>query len=163
MLWAARFADMLAGQQFAFRGWVADLRLFREVRALREAIENLARGVIQLGAGLHSLIEVQREIGPADERLEELERTRARWEAEMEALQLKADSTFKSASNAESRTRTMVRHAEKLADPFPEDGEEEPPGVQPTDAERGQEEGLQPVRVAVAPDNKQNALRFKFS
>lgn len=43
--------------------------------------------------------------GPLLDRLDELERNRALWEATMEAELLKADSTYKSARNAEERAR----------------------------------------------------------
>jgi len=108
--------------------------------------------------------ELQREAGPGEARLEDLERSRAKWEAEMEALLIKADSTYKSAANAESRARTMVKAYEKELDPFPEDSEEEleQAAVLPEYARAGEAEGVQPLRVDVASDYKQNALRHKF-
>lgn len=118
--------------------------------------------------GLLDLIEIQKELGGASERLEDLERSRARWEAEMEAMMLKADSTLKSASNAESRSRTMMKHAEKILNPFDDEGEEalEDVGapILPGDAPPGEEVGLRPLRVGVeAVDRKTQALRLKFA
>ncbi len=81
----------------------------------------------------------------------------------MEALQLKAESTYKSAGNAEARSRTMLKHAEKLADPFDEEGEEGEEAIRPEYAPRGEEEGLQPLRLDVAPNHKEAALRYKFT
>jgi len=136
--------------------------VLREIRRLPGAILGLASGVHQVASRLEALIDLQRHMGPADERLEELERTRARWEAEMEAVLLKADSTLKSAANAESRSRTMMKHAEKLADPLDLEGEEVPDAVHGDYAYRGKEEGVQPMRANVAPTQKENALRHKF-
>jgi len=103
------------------------------------------------------------EAGPAIDRLEELERSRTLWEAQIEALILKAESTYKSAANSESRARTMERRNEKNADPFAEDSEEVegavPRGYEPA----SEEEALQPLHLDLArPVGKTNALRSKF-
>ena len=137
--------------------------MFRTFRGLLEALQQLVATCQAISASLAAGLDREETDDEMRKQLEGLLLSRAKWEAEMEALQLRAESTLKAASNAESRTRTMARHAEKLSDPFPEEGEEVEAGVQPEYAERGEEEGLQPVRVAVAPDNKQSALRFKFS
>ena len=118
--------------------------------------------VLLAAKSLEDLIALQAEMGGADDRLEELERNRAHWEAQMEALILKADSTLKSASNAESRSRTMLRHAEKLSDPLDLEGEEVEEAVRPRDAQGGEEEGLQPLHLDVALSPKEIALRHKF-
>ena len=116
-----------------------------------------------VSAVMTTLVELWKDQGPADERLQKLELSRAEWEAEMNALLLKADSTLKSAANAESRARTMMRHAEKHADPFIEEGDEVQNGVPPEHAQVGGEEGLQPMRMDVAPLNeKELRLRMKF-
>jgi len=96
------------------------------------------------------------------EQLEGLLLSRAKWEAEIEAQMLKADSALKSASNAESRTRTMQKHIEKFADPFPEEGEEIPEAVSEGNGAGGEEEWVQPVPVAVETDAKKRALKMKF-
>jgi len=101
--------------------------------------------------------------GPAEARLEELERSRARWEAEIEALVMKAGGTLKAASNAESRSRTMIRHAEKLSDPFAEPGEEVQPPLFEGDAAPSEAEEMQPLRLAVAANSKEGRLRAKFN
>jgi len=138
------------------------MSVLSEFRRLPGVIQELHGGLLAVASALKTLIELQAQTGPADERLEELERTRARWEAEMEALILKADSTLKSASNAESRSRTMLRHAEKIADPFAEEGDEVEAPVPNGDAPRIPEDRLQPVPVGVAPSNKAHALRAKW-
>jgi len=103
------------------------------------------------------------ENAPAEARLEALERSRAVWEAELEALVLKAESTLKSANNAESRARTMKRHNEKHADPFDDDGEEVERAVPEGYAPAVPEEELQPLHMGVATDDKARAMMLKFS
>lgn len=116
-----------------------------------------------MGLALYTLVEQRTDAGPFEERLEDLERTRARWEAEMEAILLKADSTLKSASNAESRSRTMMKHAEKLADPLDFESEVVEAAVPEGYAPGGEEEELQPLPLDVALTPKEFALRAKFS
>lgn len=133
--------------------------VLREIRDLPGVIRMLT-GAIQ------DVAELQREAGPGEARLDDLERSRAKWEAEMEALLIKADSTYKSAANAESRARTMVKAYEKELDPFPEDREEEiDPAQDPVwdgNASAGGVEGLQAVPIGLAPSGKEMALRAKW-
>jgi len=132
------------------------LGLLRQIRALPEAILRLAAAVDDVSTDMA----LRR---PADERLEQLELSRAKWEAEIGALILKADSTYKSASNAESRARTMVRAYEKELDPFPEDGDEaEREVVREEHVEGGGENGVQAMYPYVAPSPKALALRAKW-
>jgi len=139
------------------------LSVLSDFRRLPGVVDGLAVAVLLVAEGLKALIEIEAEKGSADDRLEELERTRAHWEAQMEAILLKADSTLKSASNAESRSRTMLRHAEKLSDPLGLEGEEVEETVPEGHVPRGEEERLQPVRVDVALSPKELALRAKFA
>jgi len=134
-----------------------------EIRALPEAVRKLAASVHRVTGRLDTIIGLERENGPAEARLEELERSRARWEAEIEALVMKADGTLKAASNAESRSRTMIRHAEKLSDPFGEEGDGVGEDILPGDAPRGEAETVQPVHLAVAANSKEGRLRAKFN
>ncbi len=149
------------------------MRILSEIRSLSEAVRSAA-AVLQdvttetaaaaasIVAELQTLAELQRERDAPIERIVELERSHAKWEAEMEALLMRADSTYKGAANAESRARTMLNASKKLADPFAEPGEEVTETVRDDDAPRGEGEGVPPVRVAVALDNKTLALRYKF-
>jgi len=139
------------------------LSVLSEIRRLPDVIQNLTAAVMRVVAKLDLLISLQEEQGTSEERLEELEVGRARWEAEMEAMLLKSDSTLKSASNAESRSRTMLRHAEKLSDTLDLEGEDVEETVSPVHAPRGEEEGLQPVHLDVALSPKEIALRHKFA
>jgi len=97
------------------------------------------------------------------QQLEGLLLTRATWEAEMEALVMKADGALKGALNAESRSRTMLKHAEKLTDPLDLEGEEGEEAIRPDHAPRIEEEGVHDLRLVVAPNDKEKALRYKFS
>ena len=143
------------------------MSVLSEFRRLPGVIDELGGSILAVAKLLQALIELQAQKGSSDERLEELERSRAHWEAQMEAIMLKADSTLKSASNAESRSRTMMKHAEKLADPFDIEGEEEPEGITPRDAPGGEAEGVQPVPLGLEEPQgltfKQIALRAKYA
>jgi len=112
---------------------------------------------------LKDLIELQREAGPADDRLDDLELSRARWEAEVEGILLKADGHQKAARSAEARTRTMQKHYEDQLDPFDPDSQEIEAPVRSGYAPAGEGEGLPPVHMELAPDYKTQALRAKFS
>jgi len=126
-------------------------------------ILELSEAVLEVGRDLRAAIDVLRATGPAIERLEELERTRAMWEAEMEALVLKADSTLKASSNAESRSRTMLRHADKLADPFADDSDEVEALDPPRHVENGEAEEVQVLSVGLERNSKAHALRAKWT
>ena len=138
------------------------MSVLSEIRALPEAIRSLSSAASRIAIGVDNLIELQRETGNANDRLQELEVSRARWEAEIEASMLRADSTLKSAANAEARSRTMVRHAEKLVDPFSEEGDEVPETAPRGDDPRVEAEELLPVPVDLATNNKAEAMRAKW-
>jgi len=125
-------------------------------------IQGLAHALKTVSESLAALVELQKMNGPSDERLDKLELTRATWEAEIDALILKAESTYKAAANSESRSRTMLRHAEKIVDPFDEEGDGVEAPVRNGDAPRIEEERLLPVPVGVAPSNKASAQRAKW-
>lgn len=123
----------------------------------------LAEGIEALDCTLRAGVEALREAGPAIERLEALELGQARWEAEIEAVLLKAEGKLAAANNSEARTRTMKKSYEKLLDPFDEEGEAGerlPPG----NAEAGRPEEVQYMPMDLAPvTGKAFALRAKFS
>jgi len=129
--------------------------MFRPFRALTEALHRLINC-------LNALAAIQREQGPAEDRLDDLERSRSQWEAEVEGMLMKAEGKLQAANNAENRTRTMKKSYESLLDPLDLDSEEEPEALPGGYAPPGQEEGLQPVRVDVAPTFRQIALSRKF-
>jgi len=146
-----------------FQGLTRALRVLRTFRGLLETLQELASACQAISLSLAAGLDREGGDDAMRQQLEGLLLTRATWEAEMQALMIKADSTLKSAANAESRTRTMVKHYEKLADPLNLEGEEIEEGVRPVYAERSEEERLQPMHLDVAPNHKQNALRLKFS
>jgi len=136
--------------------------MFSPFRRVTEAIGDLA-GVIRTTASMMAEIAERRdELAPFEGRLEELERSRAKWEAEIDAYLLKADSTLRSANNAESRARTMRKHDQSNADPFGDDREEVEAPVPEGYAPIGPEEELQPVHVGVEASPKEQRLRAKF-
>lgn len=106
-------------------------------------------------------------------RLEGLELSRAKWEAEMEAQLIKAQAKYQAASNAESRARTQVAHYEKIAsdiDPHSEATDDEaqeegywPDNLRHGDAEGGDAEGVHSLHVGVEAGTKARAVRAKFS
>jgi len=129
--------------------------MFKTFRALTEAI-------LRLINCLNALAAIQREQGPAEDRLDDLERSRSQWEAEVEGMLMKAEGKLQASNNAENRTRTMKKSYESLLDPLDLDSEEEPEALPQRYAPIGEEEGLQPVRVDVAPTFRQIALSRKF-
>jgi len=129
--------------------------VLRDFRALTEAVNGLSEHIRQARA-------VQAKSNPSEARLEELERSRALFEADMEALLMKAEGKLQAANNAESRTRTMKKSYEKLVDPFDLDSEEVEAPVSGGYAPLGEEEGVQQLYMDVAPNNKTRALRAKF-
>lgn len=138
--------------------------IFQGFRRFLEAITALT-------SALGALAEIQRELGPAQwfgktalDRLEVLERTRHQFEAECEGMLLKADGKLKAAASAEARERQLKKSTERLADPFPEEGEGGPDQapVLPNHAAAGEAPGLPPLRLALATNSKAHAVRAKF-
>lgn len=131
--------------------------MFRWFRTLVEAIKALTDT-------LEHLCRIQRELGPALERLDTLERSRHQFEAECEGMLLKADGKLKAASSAEQRERQLKKANQRLSLEFDPDGEEgaERATVLPDDAPRGEAQGLPPVRLALALNNKAHAVRTKW-
>ena len=136
----------------------------RTLRILR-AFSQLLAALIDIASAIRALATAQREIGPATDRLDALERHRAQFEAEMEGLLLRADGKMKAASNAEARERAQRKAYEKNLDAFPLDGDEGEgeAGVPPLYAEAGEREPLQPLRLDVAPNNKAAAIMAKWA
>jgi len=117
-----------------------------------------------LTEALQELATIQRNLGPALDRLEVLERERHHFEAECAGMLLKAEGKFKAATSAEQRERQLKKANARLADPFGEDGETGPESatVQPDYAPAGEAERMQAMRLDVAPSPKQLAQRAKF-
>jgi len=131
--------------------------ILRDVRRGVEALERIATGISAAARSHETNL-------PSLQRLEELERTRGLWEAEVEGILQKAEGKLKAAANSEARTRTMKKSYEEFLDPFGDDREEVEEAIQESDAEPGYAEELQPVRLGVEAESKKAyATRMKFS
>ena len=132
------------------------MTVLRWFRGFTGAIQELADAVTEL-------VRVQRELGPALERLEKLERLRHQFEAECEGALLKAEGKLRAASSAEQRERQLKKANERIADPFAEAGEEGEPALLRDNAPGGEAgPGLPPVHLALATNSKAHAVRAKF-
>ena len=132
--------------------------VFQGFRRLLESIQALTDAVLALN-------ETQRQLGPALDRLEALERSRHHFEADCEGMLLKADGKLKAATSAEQRERQLKKANDKTADAFDLDSEEAPLGrthIPEDDAPGGQAPGLPPVRLALASNNKAHAVKTKW-
>lgn len=147
-----RIFRIVAQPTIRFKELTGPLGVLSEIRRLPDAIHRLTSTV-------QALANAQRETGPSEERLDELERSRAMWEAEMEAGFLRAESKYKAAAAAEARAK---KQNDKL-DIFDQEGPEVEAGIPPEYAVAGEAEGLHDVRVDVAPRNSKDlARRLKF-
>lgn len=147
--------------------------MFGVIRDLVESNRRLRIAILAVGEHLDKMNSMPAEPVVLDQsdllsRLDDLERSRALWEATMEAELLKAESQYKSARNAESRARTMAASdednegdlpsAEEIAAAYREAGI-----VPPGDASGGEGDGVQLVRTGVEGESaKASAVRFKF-
>lgn len=132
------------------------LKVLEDFRGIRQALERIS---VSLSAAARN----HEEREPLLHRLNELERTRGLWEAQVEGLLAKAEGKLKAAANAEARERTMQKRYEADFDPFGPHGEEEGPAVPEDDAEVGYPEEVQPVHLGVEAESpRQLRLRYKF-
>ena len=131
--------------------------LFQGFRQLVDAIRALNSTLAEI-AGL------QRELGPALDRLDTLERTRHQFEAECEGMLLKADGKLKAAAASEARERQIRKANQRLADPLAEAGEEgaELETVLPDHVARGEAQRVQALPLVLATNDKTHAVRAKF-
>jgi len=133
--------------------------IFSDFRRLPAAVE-------QLVEVLGELAQMQREAGPALDRLAALELSRHHFEAEIEGRVLKADGKFKAAMAAEQRERQLRRSYEResIVGPLDTNGKEgmEGDAVLPDHATAGEAEGVRPLRLDVATNTKAHAVRAKF-
>lgn len=131
------------------------MKVLQQFRSLVDAIELVA---FRLGA----IADRMDEAGPATERLEALETSRVRHEAEVEGILLKAQGKLKAASNAEARARTMLKHYEENFD----EGDSNSPDIQDrvpyVDVGTGPEEGMPPLRLDLEEDDRSRLLRAKW-
>ena len=142
------------------------MKVFHTFRALLAITSRIEDALASLNRSLDLLVQAQQERGPATERLDALERSREIWEATCEGLLQKADGKLRAANNSEARERQLRKSYEHLLDDFAEAGltPEAPGGSAPIehDVAPGETEGVPPVRVGVAPNDKTLRLRRKF-
>jgi len=141
--------------------------MFKTIKRLSDTIQKLEEAVTQLNIQLWE----GPQTGPTDTesaaRLDALEVRQSVWEAEIEAQLVKADSKYKSARNAEERSRTMAKQNEETGEGS-EDGMAEIQEalqqiqLQNQHVEGSQENGVQQLRPNLGSNAKATALRAKF-
>ena len=128
----------------------------------------LLAGIEALALTLSDLVDIQRELGPAADRLNALELSRHHFEAEMRAAVLRAESQYKATASSEQRERQLKKANERHTDPFSDEGEAPAERHNPTDAAvpadvgAGSPEGVPPLRMVLAANNKAHAVRTKW-
>jgi hypothetical protein len=133
--------------------------ILRDFRALVEAVQKLAAAP-KPPASEEKLDDLHR-------RVDSIELQKAKWEAEVEAVLLKAEGKLSAANNAEARARTMKKNYEKHFDPLDDDREAAPQGIPPGDGSGFGEQGMLPMPMGVENDYlpetpKSAAIRAKF-
>jgi len=154
------FSGIVGWATFRFQGLTGTLGVLREIRDLSGALQRLS-------VATQALVRAQNEHGPATDvliqvglRLDELERSRSIWEADVEAEFTRAESKYKAAAAAAERAR---KANETRSDHFDIDSEELETPVPADDAPPFPAEGVQPLHLDLAPvDRKTNALRYKY-
>ena len=133
------------------------MAILRDFRRIADALERLAASVTAAAS--------RHQDGRAlTERIEDLERERGLWEADVEGLLAKAEGKLKAAANSEARERKMQRKSADGFDPFLAPGEEIEATVSEGHVEVGDPEEVLPVHLgleAITP--KEQRLRMKFS
>lgn len=138
--------------------------MFRKLKGISDALQSLVAALWSIAEGLQGVLAAWEAEGGLRERVDQLEMSRARWEAEIEGEMVKVESRFKAARASEERTRHLMRSNED------HEGDEEGEGaleayfeaVAANHAQGGAPKGVQPVHQAVAPRGKDLARRFKF-
>jgi len=126
-------------------------RLLDAFRLLTEAVQSLANA--------------QRSAAPAIERLDALELSRHKFEAEVNGVLLEAKGKLKAAANAEARERHQRETYEANFNPVPEAGDEgsgESP-ILPDHVEASETERVSALRLDLAPGTKAAALNAKWA
>ena len=140
--------------------------MFRWFRRHLEAQESASAALADVSAALAKAIDESTKSSDLDERVAALELQRAVFEADMEGLLSKAEGKLKAASNSEARERTMRKQREAVFDDFDEVSQAPQPQAQyllpEGNGEVGYPEGMQPMPMGVATDNKAHITRMKF-
>lgn len=144
------------------------------LRELSSAADMLAQCVLNVSNLLTHLIKQREQDGGVLDRVQALELSHKKWEAEAEALVIQAKGKYDGARNAEERTRTMKKSLARDPESGPESEEElaeayrELLGIVPqADGDGGEEDGVSSLRPDLelgAPDERsyEAALRAKF-
>ena len=141
--------------------------MFKTIKRLSDTIQKLEEAVTQLNIQLWE----GPQTGPTDTesaaRLDALEVRQSVWEAEIEAQLVKADSKYKSARNAEERSRTMAKQNEETGEGSEDGMAESQEALQQIQLQNhhvagSQENGMQHMRQNLGIHPKATALRAKF-
>ena len=139
--------------------------MFKTFRGLTEALRGVIVALDRLQRTNAEELELRRVSGDMEQRLAELEGSRAIWEAEIQADWLKAEGCRQASMNAEARTRTMKKYIEKNSDPFDLDSDQTSTPVQDVvplaNVNSSEAEGMYSVPMGLE-DQKQQVLRAKF-
>lgn len=141
--------------------------MFRAFRGFTDAVQSLVIVLQGLASLLSRHLKVQEASGTLRERVDDLERTRAQWEAQVEADMLKAESKYSSVRNAEERTRKMAKVYEAAGE-GDEGGEDS--GVAEAlrqlilqgNVDTGEDQELPAVHPSLEFDGKSQALNAKW-
>jgi len=138
--------------------------MFSTFRSILDVLQAGSQALQGIAVDLQAALAERKNAGELVDRLEDLELSRAKWEAEMEAELLRAQSTLRSANNAESRARTMVRRYEEDADGGFKNRDRSPDSmwIGPDDDVAPSEAAELPPDVRIEADAKALATRFKF-
>ncbi len=142
-------------------------RMFGPDRRTAEQAQSIAEALNRMADAW----EAKQDEGPEglNERLEKLELSRATWEAEMDAILIKAENRLKSANNAESRARTMLKHEAEFPAGSGDQSQEEREAeldayfLQSGNASPGPKVPVQPLHLGLETSPKDRAVRMKFS
>lgn len=148
--------------------------MFRAIRQAAASLQACETGMKDVQRILLTTLENTEQREALAERVAALELGHAKWQAEAEALILKADAVYKNARNAEERTRSNQKRADERSEGSTE-GEEaireaydELYGVSDGDAEGGENGGVQGVRPhmevdggAQTPRNRRLMAKFR--
>jgi multidrug resistance efflux pump len=141
--------------------------MFKNIKRLSSSVQELTEGLTQLILILSERPQDATMDTDSLARLDALEVRQSVWEAEMDAQLIKADSKYKSARNAEERSRTMAKRNEETGEGS-EDGVAEIQAaleqihLQNSHVEGSEENGVQHVRPNMGLGPKETALRAKF-
>jgi len=144
--------------------------MFGRSRATEEGLQAIAAAVKTLHDYIGASAQDVEAVRILKDRVADLELSRAKGQAEIEAEVMKAKGKYQAASNAESRARTQAAHYEKNADAGAPDLREESEEdrlerLYWADVEASQANGLPdvPLPVETRRPSKRSALRMKYS